>query len=89
MGSRTLTPLQDITFTGGPEIVTLKRATLVMMTDNAGWKSGEIRTTEPIPYSLFGINPLEFRSGRFSGRCFVQSMSGRFAGSGPVAGYIE
>jgi len=89
MGSRKTTPLQDVTFTGGPEIATLKRATLIMTTDDTGWKSWEIRTTEPIPYSLFGVNPLEFRSGRFSGRCFVQDMSGRFVGSGPVTGYVE
>lgn len=89
MGSRKMTPLHNVTFSGGPEIVTLKTATLVMTTDDAGWKSWHIHTTEPVPYSLFGVDPLEFASGRFSGRCFLQNISGRFAGSGLVSGYVD
>lgn len=85
-------PLRAVSITGGTDPVVLDRAVLIVTKDGNGWTSWEIVTNQPIPFSLTEPNSLQFSSGRYSGQCFVQQFgleSGRFAGTGPLAGFAE
>jgi hypothetical protein len=92
MGWIKRTPLQAVNITGGAEPVMLESAVLVVTKDNSGWTNWEIVTNQPIPFSLAEPKSLQFSSGRYSGQCFVHQLgleTGRFAGTGPLAGFEE